>query len=148
MTRVQILKSVLDQMLAHAKADPAIECCGLLAGRDGIISMAFPARNALVSPEKIAAGTEKFGKGATAYEIAPSELFALLRRIRAESLDLLGIYHSHPNTENAPSSTDIERAYYPDVAYLIISPRTNAAHSVRAFRIADGTADELKIEVI
>src|SRR3954467_4220037 len=109
MADVQILKGVMEEMLAHAKADPAIECCGLLAGRDGLISMALPARNALVSPEAIPAGAEKIGKGATAYEVAPAELFTLCRRIREEKLDLLGIYHSHPKTENTPSPTDIER---------------------------------------
>jgi proteasome lid subunit RPN8/RPN11 len=131
---IRVKKQALDEMLAEARREARTECCGLLAGRDGVISAIFPARNALAS--------------ATAYEIAPAELFALFRRMREQGLDHLGIYHSHPNTDNAPSPTDVERAYYPDAAHFIISPRADALRPVRAFRIADGRFDELVIETI
>ncbi len=44
-----------------------------------------------------------------------------MREIRAAGLELLGIYHSHPTGENKPSARDIERAYYPEAAYFIVS---------------------------
>jgi [CysO sulfur-carrier protein]-S-L-cysteine hydrolase len=130
---IRIERQVLQHLLTQARWDPLIECCGFLAGRDGVVSAIVPARNALVS--------------ATAYEIAPDELFALFRRIREKGLEHLGIYHSHPNSDNAPSPTDIERAYYPDAAYFIVSPQPDATRPVRAFRIAGGRVDELQIEV-
>jgi len=129
---IRIHARLLDALLAEARRDPGIECCGLLAGRDGVITTVLPARNALAS--------------ATAYEIAPDDLFALFRGMRERGLDHLGIYHSHPATGNAPSPTDIERAYYPDVAHFIISPRADAQKPVRAFRIVEGRATELVIE--
>jgi [CysO sulfur-carrier protein]-S-L-cysteine hydrolase len=107
----------------------------MLAGRDGLITRAFPAVNAALKP-------------ATEYEIAPKELFQLTREIRAAGLQLLGIYHSHPNGKNEPSARDIEQAYYPDVAYCIISPLPDAVQPVRAFSICDGRVSELKIEVV
>lgn len=85
---------------------------------------------------------------ATAYEIAPADLFILLKKMRAEGLDLLGIYHSHPGSDNAPSPTDIEHAYYPDAVYFIVTPQPNAEKPVRAFRICEGHVTELEIEVI
>jgi proteasome lid subunit RPN8/RPN11 len=97
-----------------------------------VISVVLPARNALAS--------------ATAYEIEPAELFSLFRRMRDERLEHLGIYHSHPQSDNAPSARDLERAFYPDVAYFIISPRPDALRPVRAFLIANGRAAELVIE--
>lgn len=112
---------------------PNEECCGLLAGRDGVIAAIFPAKNALAS--------------ATEYEIAPEELFRLMRAIRKAELELLGIYHSHPRGENYPSRRDIERAYYPDVAYFVLSPPPEAARPVRAFSIRDGRVQELAIEI-
>ena len=70
---------------------------------------------------------------ATQYEIAPAELFQMMREIRGAGLQLLGIYHSHPHGANEPSRTDVERAYYPDAAYFIISPQPHeespCAHS-------------------
>jgi proteasome lid subunit RPN8/RPN11 len=124
---------ISDALLAEARRDPRIECCGLLAGREGVISEILPARNALQS--------------ATAYEIAPSELFSLFRKMRDQGLDHLGIYHSHPHGDNAPSPTDLQQAYYPDVAYFIVSPRPDAVRPVRAFRIADGLPTELTIQI-
>lgn len=122
-------------METHAQQDPLNECCGMLAGRDAAITCAFPASNAASNPP-------------TEYEIAPKELFQLTREIRAAGLQLLGIYHSHPNGKNEPSPRDIEQAYYPDVAYFIISPLRDAEKPVRAFAISDGQVCELEIQVI
>jgi len=110
-----------------------MECCGLLAGLDGLITKIFPAKNALASP--------------TAYEIAPQELFQLLRLMREEGLDHLGHYHSHPASENVPSTRDVVLAYYPHDAYFIISLLPAAPRPVRAFSIRDGIVRELEITV-
>jgi proteasome lid subunit RPN8/RPN11 len=82
----------------------------------------------------------------TAYEIRPRELFALFRRMREEKLELVGIYHSHPTGENAPSARDLELAYYPETPYVIVSPRADAPQPVRAF-ILSGTAPPLEVPV-
>ena len=126
--------SLPDELLVEARRAPELECCGLLAGRHGVISVVLPARNLLAS--------------ATAYEIGPAELFALFRRMRAEGLDHLGIYHSHPRGENAPSPRDVERAFYPQAAYFILSPLANAARPVRAFRIVQGQVRELTLRLV
>ena len=128
---VKVREEILDQMVAHARREPHIECCGLLAGRDGVITAIFPAMNALAS--------------ATAYEIAPRELFELFRTLRDRELTHLGQYHSHLSTENVPSPTDIEQAGYPEQAYFIASLRADAAKPVRAFSIRDGAVQELEI---
>ena len=70
-----------------------------------------------------------------------------MRDIRAAGLELLGIYHSHPNSDNLPSLRDIERAYYPDAAYFIISPRADAPQPIRAYSIREGRWAELEIEI-
>jgi proteasome lid subunit RPN8/RPN11 len=131
---VRIERGIFDQLLAEACANPNIECCGLLAGRDAVISAILPAKNTLQSPK--------------AYEIAPQELFDLFRRIRSGGLEHLGIYHSHPNSENDPSPLDIERSFYPDTAYLIISMRPAVSRPIRAFRIAAGQTRELSLQII
>ena len=110
-----------------------MECCGLLAGLGGVIIKIFPAKNALASP--------------TAYEIAPQELFQLFRRMREEGLDHLGHYHSHPASENVPSTRDVELAYYPHDAYFIISLLPGVPHPVRAFSIREGRTEELEIVI-
>jgi proteasome lid subunit RPN8/RPN11 len=128
---VKVRAEILNEMLAHARREPRIECCGLLAGRDGVVTAIFPATNSLSS--------------ATAYEIAPRELFELFRTLRDRELTHLGQYHSHLSTENVPSPTDIEQAGYPDHAYFIVSLRADAPKPVRAFSIRDGAVRELEI---
>lgn len=97
---------------------------------------------------RIFRATNVAGNFATTYEMAPQELFSLVREIRAAGLELMGIYHSHPNGKNEPSPRDVELAYYPDTAYLIISPQPNAARPVRAFSIRGDRATELEIEIV
>jgi len=135
MFAIQIRQESFNEMLGSVRDQPFEESCGLLAGRDGVITRIFEAKNAASDP-------------ARNYEIAPQELFRLMREIRAAKLELLGIYHSHPNGKNEPSARDIELAYYPDTAYFIISPLPGAARPVRAFSIRDGRATELGIQVI
>ena len=72
----------------------------------------------------------------------------MIREIRGAGLELMGIYHSHPNSENEPSPRDIELAYYPDVAYFIISPRADALRPIRAFSIREGQVSEMDIQII
>ena len=99
MAVIRVRREILGHLLAQARLDPVHECCGLMSGREGVIARIHPTPNALAS--------------ATEYEIAPVELFAAMRAMRAESLELMGIYHSHPTGENRPSARDIARAYYP-----------------------------------
>lgn len=106
----------------------------MLAGRNGVITHAFPAANAAKNP-------------ATEYEVDPQELLKLTREIRTAKLELLGIYHSHPNGKNEPSARDIEQAYYPDIAYFIISPLPGAPEPLRAFSISVGRVSELAIQL-
>jgi proteasome lid subunit RPN8/RPN11 len=132
---LQIRRAVWDELCEHAKTDARLECCGLLAGRDSVITHVSAAENVAADPAK-------------GYEIAPKEVVGLMREFRAAGLEFLGIYHSHPKTDNAPSPRDIELAYYSEEAYFIISPLADAPRPVRAFSIRDGCVTELEIQVV
>jgi proteasome lid subunit RPN8/RPN11 len=82
------------------------------------------------------------------YEIALPQLFQLMREIRAAGLELLGVYHSHPNGKNEPSPRDIAWAYYPDAAYFILSPLPGAPRPIRAFSIRERCVTELEIQIV
>jgi len=134
MDEIRLGGDVAAEILNHARSNPNEECCGLLAGRHGAITQAFPAQNVAEHP-------------ASAYEIAPKELFRIIREIRAARLELLGIYHSHPKGDNQPSPRDVERAYYPEAAYFILSPRAGAPEPIRAYSIRDGRWTQLEIKI-
>lgn len=132
---IRIRQGLISELVRLAQLEPTHECCGLLGGSRDFIVRIFPAQNVARNL-------------ATAYEIAPQQLFSLVREIRAAGLELMGIYHSHPNGKNEPSPRDIELAYYPDTAYVIVSPLPDTPRPVRAFSIRDGHATELDIEIV
>jgi proteasome lid subunit RPN8/RPN11 len=134
---VRSRRKVYGQLLEHARRQPHRECCGILAGQDGLITQAFPAKN--VAPDPV-----------RNYEISPKEMVRLMGEFHGRRLEFLGIYHSHPNwlDANEPSPKDIALAYYSEAIYIIVTPRPYATTPVRAFSIREGRATELEIQVL
>ena len=136
----QIIRSrrnVYGQLLEHARRQPHRECCGILAGRDGLITQAYSAKNVAADPIRN-------------YEISLMEMMNMMREFRQRRLEFLGIYHSHPHwmDTNEPSPKDIALANYPDAVHFIVTPRPYATTPIRAFSIRDGHATELEIQVL
>ena len=114
-----------EEMLAHARAARPEECCGLLGGRGGEARSVYRLRN--VAAER-----------RTSYEAAPEELFAAQREMRARGEELLGIYHSHPESpEPAPSAKDVRLAFYPAAVYFIVGFAPSGEGVLRAFRVSE-----------
>src|SRR5947209_2652270 len=134
---VRSRRKVFGQLLEHARRQPHRECCGILAGRDDVITRAFPAKNVAADPVRN-------------YVIAPREIGRLMGEFRERRLNFLGIYHSHPHwlDANEPSAKDIALACHPEAIYLIVTPRPYAVAPVRAFSIQNGRVTELEIQVL
>ncbi len=98
---------VLEAMAQHAQREAPLECCGILAGRNGVIDRLFEARNLLASP--------------TRFSVDPHDLFRFFRWLRGSDREFLGVYHSHPASAAVPSQRDREEFYYRDVTYWIVS---------------------------
>ena len=116
-------------MLAHAREEAPRECCGLLIGRGTTVANSVRARN--LDPK------------ATRYLIHPEDHFAAIRAARADGLDVVGAYHSHPTSAPVPSATDISEANSgADFLYVIVSPETD---EVRGYRINPDGYELLKL---
>ncbi len=109
------------------------EACGLLGGRYGRAVRLYPIENVLHSP--------------VAYEMEPLQQIRAMVAIEDEGLELLAIYHSHPDGPARPSATDVAQAYYPESAQLIISLADPARPTLRAFTIVDGRVREIAVAV-
>jgi len=133
---VQSRRKVYGQLLEYAHRQPHRECCGILAGQNGLITQVFPAKNVAADPVRH-------------YEIAAKEMVRLMGKLRQRRLEFLGIYHSHPYwlDVNEPSPKDIALACS-EAIYFIDTPRPYATTPIRAFSIQDGRATEVEIQVL
>jgi proteasome lid subunit RPN8/RPN11 len=120
-------------MLDHVLACMPEEACGIVAGRQGIVAQVRPIENAAHSPFR--------------FRMEPRGQVEALLDLEAQGLELLAIYHSHPATPAYPSPTDIARAFYPDVVYMLVSLMNPEQATLRGFRIVDGKVEEITLEI-
>ena len=71
------------------------------------------------------------------YSIEPRDLLRIVDEIDDAEEDLLAIYHSHTRSPAFPSRTDVELAFWPDAAYLIVSLASDPP-DLKAFTIREG----------
>ncbi|TMM03808.1 MAG: M67 family metallopeptidase [Actinobacteria bacterium] len=129
---MRISKQLVDELIDHARSEAPIECCGMIASRDGAAVRVYRATNAAASPLR--------------YEIDGAEQYRIQMEIEDADLDLGAIYHSHTRTEPYPSQTDINLAFYPDAVYVIVGLAGDRP-DVRGYEIRDGQVQEAALEV-
>ena len=131
---MEIAQSLIDEIVVHAREDAPNECCGLVAGRSGIATRVFRARNELASP--------------LAYNVHPQDLLRITNEIDDAGEELAAIYHSHTRSPAEPSQTDINlAANWPDPVYLICSIADADAPVVRGWHLRDGKVAEVELSV-
>ncbi|MBI2297020.1 MAG: M67 family metallopeptidase [Betaproteobacteria bacterium] len=122
---------MLPQALRERLAEAAVagypnEACGLLIGRqrDGVCEVArvMQARNLIAE------------RARDRYELDPGDFLGADREARALGLDIVGIWHSHPDHPARPSETD-RAAAWPGWCYLIASVAGDGLKEMRAWRL-------------
>lgn len=103
-----------NQMLAHARGVYPDECCGAMLGRreNGakLVTAALPLENAFAGPR------------GDRYELRPEDLLAAQNEARRRGLDLIGVYHSHPDCDAYFSETDLKNSC-PWYSFVVLSIR-------------------------
>ena len=116
---IRIAQNQLEEIRAHGVRDYPYECCGLLLGRFGpegkSVNETYPISNAREESAK-----------RNRFLITPEELIRGEQYARANDLEIVGFYHSHPDSPAVPSQYDLEHAW-PTYSYIIVSTRANEA---------------------
>jgi proteasome lid subunit RPN8/RPN11 len=116
-------------ILHHARTQYPAECCGAMLGIKELgiredaakrVTLALPLPNATTGPRE------------TTYQIRPEDLLAATREARARGLELIGIYHSHPDRAAAFSQTDLRNSC-PWYSFLVLSIRNGTFHHANAW---------------
>ena len=78
----------------------------------------------------------------TFFELKPEEHFGVIKKIRTEKIEKLGIFHSHPASPARPSAEDIKFAFDSGTLYFILSLENPGEPVLKAFQIVDGAVSE------
>lgn len=152
---------ILDDMVAHAREAKPYECCGLLAGADGVVTQQYRITNRVaqepqaeqlfqqMSAKSLTALSER-QRQEVAYFMDTREQVRAQRDWQQKGLDLLVVYHSHPASPPYPSDTDIKLAqapltFYPDLVFIIIS-LMGAVPDITAHRIVQNRISSVEFK--
>ena len=123
---VKIPANILREIYDHTEASYPNECCGLMVGAvvDGarVVKTFRKCRNL---------NTER---ARDRYELDPRDMLRTQREFAGGPLDIVGIYHSHPDHPSRPSQTDTDRAW-PDYSYVIISVEKGTVASANSWEL-------------
>jgi proteasome lid subunit RPN8/RPN11 len=80
------------------------------------------------------------------FTLDPKQHIAAMKKMRENGEALFAIYHSHPSAPACPSTLDLEAAtHHPEALHFIISLNTKGILELRAFRIVNQNATEIRI---
>ena len=131
---MRIARELLDQIVAHARAEAPNECCGVVAANgDGGAQQVFPAANKHASPLR--------------FEIEALDLLRISTAIDEAGWEVGAIYHSHTRTPPEPSQTDINgAAQWPGALWVIVG-LAGEEPEVRTWAIEDGRVTQAELVV-
>jgi proteasome lid subunit RPN8/RPN11 len=115
-------------IVAHLERAWPEEGCGVLLGRDEAggartVTRALPLANA------------RADERTRRYRIEPGQFLDAEHTARAQGLDVVGFFHSHPEHAARPSSFDLADAW-PYYSYVIASVARGRVAAIRSWRLA------------
>lgn len=146
--KLTLSRADYERILAHARSGFPNEMCGLLAGTvaDGRVpGAAKPVKVGEVKHVYLLTNTDASNEHFT---MDPREQLAAVKDARANGWELLGNWHSHPETPARPSVEDKRLAYDPTTCYLILSLEDVEHPALNAYHIGkDGFAPRVFLEI-
>jgi proteasome lid subunit RPN8/RPN11 len=123
-----LLKTIVDA----AEAAFPDECCGLLVGYHEA------PQNQIVTRVEISPNLAE-DNAAERFEVSPQLRLDVMRALEGGPERIVGHFHSHPDHPAQPSDRDLERAWEPEMVWLITSVLDGQAiHTTAHVLDADG----------
>lgn len=138
---IRVPPPLLAEIEAAALAAWPEEACGLLVGRED--GDGLRVTRVAASPN-VAEGDRR-----RRFEVSPQLRFDLMRELRGGADRLIGHFHSHPDGPAVPSAHDRERAFEPDLIWLILPVSQHGAGRARVWQAdAEATAGFREIALV
>ena|SRR5437867_464051 len=128
---MKIPRSLVSKIHAHLEAGYPNEACGVMLGHAGTVTEVVPAGN-----ERERLPRSSGDSARNRYLIDPLAYVKIERDADKRGLQVLGIYHSHPDVAARPSQFDLDHAW-PNLSYLIVSVVKGKAVETNSWRLRD-----------
>ena len=133
---------LLRQIEAHGASAYPLEGCGLLIGESSpglnVVKMLIPVENKWpVEEEK-----------PMRFLIEPQDMVEAELTAAMEGLDVLGIFHSHPDHEPVASPRDLAWATWPGYSYLITAVRAGVPADSRSWQLLEDRSGFVEEEIL
>ena len=137
---LQLLPEHLQIIRSHAESTYPDECCGIILGHamsEGkTVVEVIPTENAWNTEAADFPDDDTTESQRRRYAIAPQVMLKAQRAARDRSLNIIGIYHSHPDAPAIPSECD--RLYaWPEYSYIIVSVQKGKADTLLSWSLDD-----------
>src|ERR1044071_7802251 len=119
---ITVPESLLREIRAHGVKDYPYECCGLMLGH-------YSAEGEIVTETHPISNAREESAKRNRFLIEPVELMRGERYAREHDLEVVGFYHSHPDSPAVPSQYDLEHAW-PTYSYIIVSTSKDQANDL------------------
>ncbi len=137
---METTESVLDAIRQHGADAYPEEGCGFLLGPvtdDGASRVTALHRAA----NRRAENRER------RYELTADDYRAADAAAQEQGLDVVGVYHSHPDHPARPSETDLDEATFPGFPYVIVSVRDGTPDALTAWTLAPDRSEFQREEI-
>ncbi|MDR2386361.1 MAG: M67 family metallopeptidase [Deltaproteobacteria bacterium] len=137
---MEVTSLVIREIKEHGARAYPFEACGFVLGH-------FK-NSGLVRGEKTleAINSRQGEKRRRRFNIEAEEFLAAERAAQSQGLDILAIYHSHPDHPALPSANDLEKAL-PFYRYLIVKVENGQAKELSCWLLANDRSGFLKQEL-
>jgi proteasome lid subunit RPN8/RPN11 len=115
-----IASAQLQQICQHAAVAYPQECCGLIVGKISGETKQTIAVYPMPNTWTEDVTTPSSHSMRDRYAIDPAAMLDVIKQSRSQGLEIIGIYHSHPDHPAIPSECDRQLAWS-HYAYLIVS---------------------------
>ena len=122
-------KIVSEQMVLAAKKAYPSECCGILVGKKS-------EKGEIEVTEIHEASNQFHGQKSVHFQIDPLFIYRLEQELEVRGLEIVGVYHSHPDCPAILSKED-EKYMVPGLEYVIMSVQNGEIADVKSYRKTD-----------
>lgn len=150
---MKIKRSAYDGMRKDAEAGYPHEVCGVMIGKDDTVVHFRKCSNVVAEDQRPTQWKEaqKIDSERTKdrFELDPRSYVEADSWARSQGLDIVGIYHSHPDHPPVPSETD-RAAASPGWAYIILSVERGTFQGARIWYIDEESSrfEEKRFEIV